>query len=140
MVFNPTFNNISVISWWSVLLVGDTGIPGETHRHIASHCFQIKGYNNYSSIVVPIERVLSNKNIALTTILSIVHWIAKHLKFYINFYKTCHFDASIILVKFWHEAFSSRQFRLSHATELLLVNIALSLYRLYWKIYTQDKK
>jgi hypothetical protein len=26
-VFNVTFNNISVISWWSVLLVEETGIP-----------------------------------------------------------------------------------------------------------------
>ena len=25
MVFNTTFNNISVISWWSVLLVEETG-------------------------------------------------------------------------------------------------------------------
>jgi hypothetical protein len=24
--FNPTFNNISVISWWSVLLVQETGV------------------------------------------------------------------------------------------------------------------
>ena len=29
MVFNATFNNISVISWRSVLLVEETGIPGE---------------------------------------------------------------------------------------------------------------
>jgi len=29
MVFNPTLNNISVISWWSVLLVEETGVPGE---------------------------------------------------------------------------------------------------------------
>ena len=28
MVFNAIFNNISVISWWSVLLVDETGIPG----------------------------------------------------------------------------------------------------------------
>ena len=27
MVFNATFNNISVISWWSVLLVEETGGP-----------------------------------------------------------------------------------------------------------------
>ena len=33
MVFNPTFNNISVKSWWSALLVEETGIPGENHRH-----------------------------------------------------------------------------------------------------------
>ena len=26
MVFSTTFNNISVISWWSVLLVEDTGV------------------------------------------------------------------------------------------------------------------
>ena len=37
MVFNATFNNISVISWWSVLLVEDTRVPGENHRHITSH-------------------------------------------------------------------------------------------------------
>jgi hypothetical protein len=28
MVFNATFNNISVISWQSVLLVEKTGVPG----------------------------------------------------------------------------------------------------------------
>ena len=37
MVFNATFNNISVISWRSVLLVGETGVPGENHRSAASH-------------------------------------------------------------------------------------------------------
>jgi hypothetical protein len=35
--FNATFNNISVISWWSGLLVEETGVPGENHRHVASH-------------------------------------------------------------------------------------------------------
>jgi hypothetical protein len=38
MVFNTTFNNISVISWRSVLLMGETGVPGENHRPVASHC------------------------------------------------------------------------------------------------------
>ena len=28
MVFNVTFNNISVISWWSVMLGEETGVPG----------------------------------------------------------------------------------------------------------------
>ena len=37
MVFNATFNNISVISWQLVLLVEETGVPGENHRPIASH-------------------------------------------------------------------------------------------------------
>ena len=34
---NDTFNNISVISWRSVLLVVETGIPGENYRPVASH-------------------------------------------------------------------------------------------------------
>jgi hypothetical protein len=29
IVFNATFNNISGISWQSVLLVEETGVPGE---------------------------------------------------------------------------------------------------------------
>jgi len=37
MVFNATFNNISVISWWSVLLVEETGVLRENHRPAASH-------------------------------------------------------------------------------------------------------
>ena len=37
MVFNATFNNISVISWLSILLVVETGVPGENHRPDASH-------------------------------------------------------------------------------------------------------
>jgi hypothetical protein len=31
MVFNAPFSNISVISWRSVLLVEETGVPGENH-------------------------------------------------------------------------------------------------------------
>jgi hypothetical protein len=31
MVFNATFNNISVISWRPVLLMEETGISGENH-------------------------------------------------------------------------------------------------------------
>jgi hypothetical protein len=29
--YNTTFNNISAISWRSVLLVEETGVPGENH-------------------------------------------------------------------------------------------------------------
>ena len=31
MVLNGTFNNISVISWQSVLLVDETRVPGDNH-------------------------------------------------------------------------------------------------------------
>ena len=37
MVFNATFNNISVISWGSILLMEETGIPRENHRPVTSH-------------------------------------------------------------------------------------------------------
>ena len=37
MVFNATFNNISAISWRSVLLVDETRVPGETHGQTLSH-------------------------------------------------------------------------------------------------------
>ena len=36
-VFNATFNNISAISWWTVLLVEETGAPGENHRPATNH-------------------------------------------------------------------------------------------------------
>jgi uncharacterized membrane protein len=37
IVFNATYNNISVISWQSFLLVDETGVPGENHRPVTSH-------------------------------------------------------------------------------------------------------
>jgi hypothetical protein len=36
MVFNATFNNISVLSWRSILLVEETGVPRENHRPATS--------------------------------------------------------------------------------------------------------
>jgi hypothetical protein len=41
MVFNSTFNNISVISWWSVLLVEETGKPSSNNKTLNAR----KGYN-----------------------------------------------------------------------------------------------
>ena len=41
MIFNATFNNISVKSWWSVLLVEETGVPAKkTHQPTASHFYK----------------------------------------------------------------------------------------------------
>ena len=37
MMFNATFKNISVILWWSILLVEEIGGSGENHRPAASH-------------------------------------------------------------------------------------------------------
>ena len=40
VVFNATFNVISVRLWWSVLLVEETVLPGENHQH-ADKCDHI---------------------------------------------------------------------------------------------------
>ena len=48
MVFYAIFNNISVISWQSVLLVEETRVPEENHRSVASH-WQTLSHNVVSS-------------------------------------------------------------------------------------------
>ena len=37
MVFSATLNNILVISWRPVVVVTETGGPGENHRPVTSH-------------------------------------------------------------------------------------------------------
>jgi hypothetical protein len=37
MVLNTTFNNISVILWWSVLMVEETRVHRENHQPVARH-------------------------------------------------------------------------------------------------------
>jgi hypothetical protein len=49
MVFQATFNNISVVSWRSVLLVDETKVPGENNRPATSHR-QTLSHNFVSSI------------------------------------------------------------------------------------------
>jgi hypothetical protein len=49
MVFNATFNNISVISWRSVLLVEEIRVPRENHRPAASHWLTIFKIKHHSA-------------------------------------------------------------------------------------------
>jgi hypothetical protein len=74
MVFNATFNNISAISWRSVLLVEETGIPREIHRVgfelktlvvIATDCTG-SCKSNYNAIMTTTARL---KIVSLTYIL-----------------------------------------------------------------------
>ena len=48
IALNATFNNISVISWWSVLLMEETGVLGENHWPAISH-WQTLSHNVVSS-------------------------------------------------------------------------------------------
>ena len=45
MVFNATFNNITPISWRSVLLEEEITVPGENHRSVTSHCQTLSHYD-----------------------------------------------------------------------------------------------
>jgi hypothetical protein len=47
MVLSTTFNKISVILWWSVLLVEETEVPGENHPPATSHCIRNKYFKSY---------------------------------------------------------------------------------------------
>jgi hypothetical protein len=44
MVFNATFNNMSVISWRSVLLVEETVVPGENLSQVTDELYHIMLY------------------------------------------------------------------------------------------------
>ena len=48
MLFNATSNNVSIISWQSVLLVEETEVPGENHQPVANH-WQTLSHNVVSS-------------------------------------------------------------------------------------------
>jgi len=54
MVFNATFNNISVVSWRSVLLVEETGGPGENHQPVASH-WQTLSHNVVHLVLIEVR-------------------------------------------------------------------------------------
>jgi len=60
MVFNATFNNISVISWKSVWLVEETGVPRENHRPVASR-WQTLSHNVVSN--TPCHEQYSNSQL-----------------------------------------------------------------------------
>ena len=55
IVFSATFNNISVISWRSVLLVEENGGPGENHQpvsQVTDKLYHIMVYTSPTSVVI----------------------------------------------------------------------------------------
>jgi len=68
VVFNATFNNISVISRRSILLVEETRLPGVNHRPAASH-WQTASHN-VVSITHCLSGIRTHKVIKRTTIRS----------------------------------------------------------------------
>ena len=58
VMFNATYNNISVISWRSVLLVEETGGPRENQRPVASH-WQTSSHNVVHLALIEIRTHIS---------------------------------------------------------------------------------
>jgi hypothetical protein len=65
-ISNATFNNISVISWRSILLVEVIGLPGENHQSVASHWKtwntdrMVVGFTNTCAIMPITTKVVSS--------------------------------------------------------------------------------
>jgi hypothetical protein len=54
MVLYASFSHISAISWRSVLLVEENGVPGENHRPVASH-WQTLSHNVVHLVLIEIR-------------------------------------------------------------------------------------
>ena len=82
MLFNPTFNNISVILWRSDLLVEETAVPGENYPPVAIQ-WQSLSHNVVSStphlsgIRTHNEKYQIHKNNYNAMFLSAIHYIFK---------------------------------------------------------------
>jgi hypothetical protein len=74
MVFNTTFNNISAISWLSVLLVEEIGVPGENHLPATSH-WQTSS-NNVVHVALIIVRVRVMVLNATFNNISVISWLS----------------------------------------------------------------
>ena len=63
MVFNATFNNISVISWRSALWVEETAVHGENHWPAASHWQTPRtGFELKTSVAIGTDCICSCKS------------------------------------------------------------------------------
>ena len=84
MVFNATFNNISVILCRSILLVEENKVPGENHRSTLchrktlSHIVSSKPKRNISPLIIPLK------------------YMYKYLNFYNRPFAHSQFDSKII--------------------------------------------
>jgi hypothetical protein len=74
MVFKATFNNISVLSWRSGLMVEETRVPGENHWPATSH-WQTLSHNIVSSWIEDLSSSIRQKSQQLGIIISeMVNW------------------------------------------------------------------
>ena len=93
MVFNATFNTLSVISWRSVLLVEETGGPGETCHKPLTNFYHIMLYTSpwlrfelTTAMVIGTDCICScksNYHIITNVAASSMCWSFNHCTYYI---------------------------------------------------------
>jgi len=104
MVFNVTFNNILVISWWSVLLMEETGGHGENHQpdklyHIMLCTSHLSRFEFTTSVVIGTECIGSCKsNYHTITATTTPHNIIGFLTQYITYIRKFVFISSGLCV------------------------------------------
>ena len=73
MMFNVTFNNISAITWLLVLLMEETGVPGENYRPATCHWLYHKMFYRVHLAISGQLVIKSNMSFSLTYIL--IEWL-----------------------------------------------------------------
>ena len=89
MEFNATFNNISVISWRSVLLVEETGVSVENHRPAEFH------WQTLSHIIVSSYSADTIKTIWIQLMVQAISWEMKVISWLIH--KSLFLDQFLVL-------------------------------------------
>ena len=90
MVFNATFNNISVISSQSVLLVEETGVSRENHRPVASLWQTVLLENEVLNFEIK-SRIIRIKNLLNPNVWNKVYYVTLFVSIFFNFLPFHHF-------------------------------------------------
>jgi hypothetical protein len=81
MVFNATFNNISVMSWRSVLLVEQTGVSGENllpaSLSVSCEFAVVQGFINCFTLVCVLVYFSTVFNLVFVKVLYLMHFSMK---------------------------------------------------------------
>jgi hypothetical protein len=84
---NVTFNNISIISWCSVLLVEETGGLGENNQPVASH-WQTLSHNVVHLALIEIRTRLTGvsmkRRYQISNILTCIQQCTRHIHSYLH--------------------------------------------------------
>ena len=80
MVFNTTFNNISVISWQSVFLAEETGVPGE---------------NYHSSQTITLLQIYIGKTVVAY---STIEWFINYRSWFVELWEDCQTWSTICIL------------------------------------------